>query len=236
VKEYLVGMAVCSALCIGNLSAAPILVGPVASCLSFGSAGSNVDDVTVPYSVFSAPNFACEQQDKIFSNFNVGLIPTSSALRFQLQTIGPLDFHTLTLNGNFGSAFAYSYDIAIDQDFGGPGANALERIVRVSGDISNPVFQGNPSNLKRVSTSAAPGTVIGSLTSTIPNPGTPIALSEVALHVADAYTPGGGAVVSISNTFLQVGTPNSVPEPLTYTLFGGGFLLLASIRRFRRSS
>jgi len=186
------------------------------------------NDLIFSFALWSAPNFACEQQDKIYSNFSVGAIPTDSTLRLQLQPIGSLEFHTVTVNGNFGSSFAFSYDIAIDLTI-----NALNRITAVTGDISNPSGQGTPSNLKTVFTEG--GANIGSLTSTAGSPGGAILLSQTAVHVTDAYSANGGAAVSISNTFRQDLTGGGVPEPVSYTLIGGGLLMLAGLRRVRRS-
>ena len=75
--------------------------------------------------------------------------------------------------------------------------------------------------------------MIGTLTSVPGNPGSAITTADTALHVTDAYLAAGGAAVSISNTFREDLTAGA-PETYTYLLVGGGFLLLASMRRIRR--
>ena len=230
-NKYLLSVAIGGLLCAGSLSAAPIFT-TQPSCLSFGTGSAT--DTSVTFAVFTTANFACQQEDKIYSNFAISGAPTSSTLRFQLQVLGPVDFHVVTLNGNFVDPLSFSYDIAIDQNFGGPGANSSERITRVTGDISNPSGTGLPFNTKTVAASLTPAVILGTLVSTTAFGGGTINVSETALHVTDTYVPLGGAVVSISNTFVQVGTPNSVPEPLSYTLFGGGLILVGALRRFRR--
>jgi hypothetical protein len=208
------------------VQAAPILTGPVASCSSFAADPSNPSDLAIQFSVFSAADFACEQQDKIYSNFSLGALPTTATLRIQFQPLGLVDFHTVTVNGNFAADFTLSYDIAIDLAL-----SPLNLITSVTGDISNPSNQGAPSNLKTVSSEG--GVTIGSLTSVPGNPGSAIATANTALHVEDVYTASGGATVSISNTFREDLTA-SAPETYSYLLVGGGFLLLTSLKRIRR--
>ena len=210
----------------GAVQAAPILTGPVPLCSTFAVDPSNPNDLAIQYGVFSVAGFACEQQDKIYSNFALGGLPTTSTLRIQLQPLSGFDFHTVTFNGNFAANFTLSYDIAVDLSLS-PG----ELITSVTGDISNPSNVGTPSNLKTVFSEG--GVTIGSLISVPGNPGTAITTANTALHVTDVYTAGGGAAVSISNTFRET-LPTSAPETYSYLLVGSGFLLLASLRRVHR--
>lgn len=207
------------------VQAAPILSGPVAACSTFAVDPSNPNDLAIQFGVFSTADFACEQQDKIYSNFALGALPATSTLRIQLQPLGLVDFHTVTFNGNFAADFTLSYDIAIDLAL-----SPLNLITSVTGDISNPSNQGTPSNVKTVFSEG--GVMIGTLTSVPGNPGSAITTANTALHVSDAYSAGGGAAVSISNTFREDLT--AAPETYSYLLVGGGFLLLASLRRIRR--
>jgi hypothetical protein len=210
----------------GAVQAAAILTGPVAQCSTFAVDSTNPNDLAIQFADFSAANFACEQQDKIYSNFSGTGLPDTSTLRIQLQPLTGVDFHTVTFNGNFPTDFSLSYDIAIDLTL-----SPLALITSVTGDISNPSNVGTPSNLKTVFSEG--GVMIGSLTSVPGNPGTAIATDNTALHVTDVYTASGGAAVSISNTFREDLTA-AVPESYSYLLVGGGFLLLASLRRIRR--
>ncbi len=210
------------ALSVVGLQAAPILAPPVTACSAIPGVTGTANDLIFTFGLWSAPNFACQQQDKIYSNFSLGTIPTDTTLRIQLQPIGTQEFHTVTVNGNFGTAFTFSYDIAIDLTL-----NPSNRITAVTGDISNPSNQGAPSNTKSIFTEG--GAMIGSLVSTQGNPGGTILLSQTAVHVMDAYVPNGGAAVSISNTFRE--DINAVPEPASYALIGGGLLLFATRRR-----
>jgi hypothetical protein len=222
-KSWLLLVVVLALFTAVGLQASPILAPPVAACSSLASGGTP-NDLFFLFNVWSAPNFACEEQDKIYSNFSLGAIPTDTTLRIQLQPIGADEFHTLTVNGNFGAAFTFSYDIAVDLT-----VNPANRIIAVTGDLSNPSNQGTPSNTKTVFTEG--GATIGSLVSTPGNPGGTILLSQTAVHVVDAYVPSGGAAVSISNTFRQ----SAIPEPASFALIGGGLLLLATRRLSRRS-
>jgi hypothetical protein len=227
-KRVFLCVSVICLLGAAAVQAAPILAGPVALCSTFAVNPSNPNDLAIAFGAFSTANFACEQQDKIYSNFNLGALPATSTLRIQLQPLTGVDFHTVTINGNFAADFTFSYDIAIDLAL-----SPTNLITSVTGDISNPSNQGTPSNLKTVFTEG--GVLIGSLTSVPGNPGSAIATDVTALHVTDVYTAGGGAAVSISNTFREDLTA-SAPETYSYLLVGGGFLLLASLRRIRRRS
>jgi hypothetical protein len=223
-RSFLCVFVICL-LGAGAVQAAAILTGPVAQCSTFAVDPSNPNDLAIQFGVYSTANFACEQQDKIYSNFVLGALPTSSTLRVQLQPLGLVDFHTVTFNGNFAADFSLSYDIAIDLAL-----SPFNLITSVTGDISNPSNTGSPSNLKTVFSEG--GVMIGSLTSVPGNPGSAIATHNTALHVTDVYSAAGGAAVSISNTFREDLNANA-PETYSYLLVGGGFLLLASLRRIR---
>jgi hypothetical protein len=220
-RSFLSVLAICL-LGAGAVQASAV----VPQCSTFAVDPSNPNDLAIQFSVFSVANFACEGQDKIYSNFDLGGLPGTSTLRIQLQPLTGVDFHTVTFNGNFPADFTLSYDIAIDLTL-----SPLALITRVTGDLSNPSNQGTPSNLKSVFSEG--GTLIGTLTSVPGNPGSAITTSNTALHVTDAYTAGGGAAVSISNTFREDLTARA-PETYSYLLVGSGFLLLASLRRIRR--
>ena len=224
-RSFLCVLVICL-LGAGAAQAAAVLAGPVPLCSTFAVDSSNPNDLAIQYGVFSVADFACEQQDKIYSNFSQGALPDTSTLRIQLQPLVGVDFHTVTFNGNFAEDFTLSYDIAIDLAL-----SPTNLITSVTGDISNPSNQGSPSNVKTVFSEG--GVMIGTLTSVPGNPGTAIATSNTALHVEDVYVANGGAAVSISNTFREDLTAGA-PETYSYLLVGGGFLLLASLRRIRR--
>jgi hypothetical protein len=224
-KNVSLCIVVVSLLGVGALQAGVILT-TTSQCSAAAGVTGAATDLIIPFATWSVANFACQQQDKIYSNFAVGAIPTDSTLRLQVQPIGTADFHTATFNGNFLTNFTVSYDVAIDLAI-----NPTELITSVTGDISNPGNTGAPSNVKSVFSES--GLLLGSLTSLSGNPGNAITTANTALHVSDAYTAAGGGVVSISNTFRE--EIPGVPEPLTYSLVGGGFLLLASFRRTRRA-
>jgi hypothetical protein len=208
---------------VGALQASPILGPPVGQCSAVVGVSGSADDLIMPYSTWTAANFACEQQDKIYSNFSPGLIPGSTTLRLQVQTLGSVDFHTVTFNGNFLTNFSVSYDVAVDATV------SPATITSITGDLSNPTNLGTPSITKTVFTEA--GALIGTLTSTARNPGVAIATNVTALHAVDDYSANGGAAVSVSNTFRE----DIVLEPFSFALVGGGFGLLALAWRIRRT-
>jgi hypothetical protein len=185
----------------------------------FGSGPAN--DLSIPFAVWTGSNFNCEQGDKIFSNFAVGAgLPTNTVLELQTQSVGGFDLHGVTFNGNFLTAFTLSYDIAIDlTQF-----NGNNRLVRVSGDLSNPSAIGNPATAKAVFTEG--NVLLGTVTSQVGSPGVPLVISQTAVHVVDAYVPGGGAAVSISNLFAQ----QQVPEPATLAMIGSGLVLVGVLK------
>jgi hypothetical protein len=201
--------------------AVPVLAPPSPACSSFGSGPAN--DISIAFAVWSAAGFNCESGDKIFSNFAFsGALPTDTTLELQTQTLGPIDLHGVTWNSNFIGSFSASYDIAVDLVM-----SPNMRIVRVSGDLSNPSNLGTPTNVKQLFLES--GAPDGTLTSTAGSPGTPLVVDTTALHVVDTYTPLGGAAVSISNTFAEA----AVPEPVSLFLMGSGLLVLAKLKRAR---
>ncbi len=114
------------------------------------------------------------------------------------------------------AAFGVSYDIAVDLV-----ATPNRRIVRAAGDLSNPSATGNPADMESIFLENS--TLVGSLTSFVGSPGTPIVTNAAALHVVDAYLPGGGAAVSVANAFAE----QEIPEPVTLLIAGSGLVLLA---------
>src|SRR5437868_3706380 len=136
-RRLFLSVAALGALGAVGLHASPILAPPVTACSAIPGVTGAANDLIFTFGLWSVPNFACQQQDKIYSNFSLGAIPTDTTLRIQLQPIGAQEFHTVTVNGNFGTAFTFSYDIAIDLTL-----NPSNRITAVTGDISNPSNQG----------------------------------------------------------------------------------------------
>lgn len=208
------------------VSAAPVLGPPVTQCSAIPGVSGTANDLIFAFATWTTAGFACEQQDKIYSNFSPGAIPTGTTLRLQVQPLVTGDFHTATFNGNFLTSFTVSYDIAIDLTL-----NPTELITAVTGDISNPSNTGTPSNLKSIFSEG--GALIGTLTSTPGSPGTTITTANTALHAVDAYTAGGGAAVSISNTFRESPT---VPEPASFVMLGSAVIGLSLLMRAKRST
>src|SRR5436190_16284962 len=97
-NRLVLSLSVLSLLGAAAIQAAPILAPPVIQCSAVPGVTGTANDLIFSFALWSAPNFACEQQDKIYSNFSVGAIPTDSTLRLQLQPIGSLEFHTVTVN------------------------------------------------------------------------------------------------------------------------------------------
>jgi hypothetical protein len=209
------------------LTATPVLVGPAPACTSFATGGSGGNDILIAGTTWMASGFACEQGDKIYSNFSPGaLAGTDTTLRLDVQTIGTTTFFTATFGGNFTSNFTASYDIAVDLAIA-----ANNRINTVAGDLSNPSNSGSPSNVKTIFNEA--GATLGTVTSAPGNPGGTLTLTpgQTAVHVSDAYTANGGAAVAVSNTFGQ-SLLSTVPEPATLG-FVGGVLMLVGLNRRR---
>ena len=207
--------------------AASLKAAVITDCASVPGANvASSNDVLFNYGVWTAPGFTCEQQDKIFSNFNAGGAPTDSTLRLLLQSLGGgEDIHTVVFGGSFTSDFTVGYTVTVDTGI------STERIFKVTGDIQNPGGSGSPSNLKTV---FGAGGFTGSTTSTIGSPGIPIGVPNLtSLDVTDAYTANGGAATNIGNSFFQ----QTVPEPGTTALFGAGLLALGFIssRRAKKS-
>ncbi len=82
------------ALSAFGLQASPILGPPVTACSAIPGVTGTANDLIFTFGLWSVPGFACEQQDKIYSNFALGTIPTDATLRIQLQPLGTQEFHT----------------------------------------------------------------------------------------------------------------------------------------------
>jgi hypothetical protein len=221
-RKMLTGLTLLVLTAITGL-ANPVLAPPAPQCSTLGIGPAN--DISIPFATWTDASFFCQQEDKIFSNFSAsGSIPTNTVLEIQQQQVGPVDLHAVTFNGNFLNAFGVSYDIAVDlTQFGG-----LNRIVRVSGDLSNPSDLGNPTNVRSVFTEGS--VLLGTVISTMDSPGSPLVVDATALHVANTYSPLGGAAVSISNTFAEQQTPET-PEPVTFAMVGAALLVISRMKR-----
>jgi hypothetical protein len=200
--------------------AAVLLIVPIglsAATIPCGTGDPNDSGPIALATVLATPGFACEQQDKIYSGFN--LISGSVAginMEFFFQPIGPNDNHTVQFSGNLGLAFALEYDITIDL-----GISPNNRLKLVGVDINASASGGNPTITK---SSPDFATIVaskntGSQATAIP--------SLTSVHVMDTYNPNGGAATSISNSFVEA----TVPEPTTMVLLSGALFLLGAKRK-----
>jgi hypothetical protein len=190
-----------------------------AATIPCGTGGLNDSGpINIQTGILAVPGFACEQQDKIYSGFNLisGDISGVSVEMF-FQPIGSQDNHTVQFSGNLGLAFVLEYDITVDLAI-----SPNNRLKLVGVDINASASGGNPTITKSSPNFA---TIVaskntGSAVTTIPD--------LVTVHVIDSYNPNGGAATSLSNSFVE-----SAPEPATMLLLGSAFVLLG-VKRWRK--
>jgi hypothetical protein len=195
-------------------------LGLSAATIPCGTGDPNASGLITLTSILNTPGFSCEQQDKIYSGFNLvsGSIAGVS-VEFFFQPIGTLDNHTVQYSGNLSSAFDLQYNIAVDLSI-----SPNNRIVLVGVDLNASASGGNPT----VTKSSPTGdflTIVASKNTGSQNTGID---GLTSVNVEDAYNPNGGAATSISNSFVE-----ATPEPATMMLMGGALLLLGA-KRWRK--
>lgn len=173
------------------------------------------DTGPIPLATILTPGFTCQQQDKIFSNFDGSGIPADSTVQFHSQALPSGDVHTVQLVGNFLADFVFAYTIMVDTAIA---PNLYINHVAAGIDLAT----AGPSLLKEWAG--------GSVTSIGPLASMPVMAQMLA--ITDTFTANNGAAVSISNSFSQT----TIPEPSTYVLIGLGAILLGFLKPVRKTS
>jgi hypothetical protein len=200
-------------LVVTAVSAAALLVAaqanatPCSSTIMFPSGNGS--------ELFSAlgPGVCVLAQDKLFSNFNFGNLPTGGTVSFQLQVLAGRDNHNVTFTDQYAARTTYT-------GFGFTITSEGPPISEVLADF--PQTTGGPTTFVETTTPAGAGSI--DLSKTANSPSGPYKIDydpgALSLIVSEVFTVGVDSnATAIQDTFVQ-----QAPEPASLGLLGAALL------------
>ena len=192
--------------------------------------GTTTDSGPMLLSTLVSPGFSCEQQDKIYSDFDIvsGTPGAGLTVQIQFQPQGAgTTLHTLNfagINSTLGE-FTIAYMVSVDPVIA-PGVTIIGAglSINASGNLGNPMVM-------EAAAAFAPPLVASRL-------GAGSAFADItpgvtSIGVMDHYTPNGGNAQAFSNGFIESAPVAPVPECMTLLLMGSGLVTFGGLK-FRR--